>query len=131
VDDVCGDLSNLHKRKFDRVLAIEVLEHVHNPRRLIENMLCFAKSNGVCILTTPNALGYEISYRFRGKKQINNSVNQYLSPCVIKGLINRLGGSIISQNFGSRIWLKHINIEFQKAIIREYTDGRLYWRNRR
>jgi SAM-dependent methyltransferase len=100
--------------KFDIVKAIEVIEHVHYPKGLIENMLIHVKETGYCIITTPNALGYEISYRFRCKKKINNSVSQYLTPCVIKGLINRCGGKITYQNLGSIIWLKHIEIRFKK-----------------
>ena len=102
--------------RFDVVKAIEVIEHVREPRSLIENMLKHVSSDGYCIVTTPNALGYEISYRFRGKKQINGSVCQYLTPCVIKGLINRCGGIVIYQNFGSHWWLKHINIKFKGKL---------------
>ena len=111
VADVCKQLpiSDL----FDVVKAIEVLEHVREPRSLIENMLRRVKSDGICIITTPNALGYEISYRYRGRKKINGSVCQYLTPCVVKGLINRCGGRVVYQNFGSRWWLKHIEINFK------------------
>ena len=102
--------------RFNVVKAVEVLEHVREPRSLIENMLKHVKPDGVCHLTTPNALGYEISYRFRGKKKINGSVSQYLTPCVIKGLINRCGGMVIYQNIGSRFWLKHIEIRFKGKL---------------
>jgi len=112
VADICKPLGI---GRYDVVKAIEVLEHVREPRSLIENMLKHVKSDGTCIITTPNALGYEISYRFRGKKKINGSVSQYLTPCVIKGLINRCGGKVIYQNIGSRIWLKHINIVFERS----------------
>jgi len=112
VADVCKPLP-IYK-KFDVVKAIEVAEHVREPRSLIENMLKHVTDDGICILTTPNALGYEISWRFRGKKKINSSVCQYLTPCVIKGLVNRLGGHVVYQNFGSRLWLKHIDIRFKK-----------------
>jgi len=114
VADVCKPLPI--KDKFDVVKAIEILEHVREPRSLIENMLKHVKPDGICIITTPNALGYEISYRFRGKKKINGSVSQYLTPCVIKGLINRCNGRVISQNIGSRLWLKHINIIFERSM---------------
>lgn len=115
VADVCRPLPI--KDKFDVVKAIEVLEHVREPHSLIENMLKHVKPDGVCIITTPNALGYEISYRYRGRKKINGSVSQYLTPCVIKGLINRCGGIVVYQNFGSRWWLKHINIKFKRKVM--------------
>ena len=118
IADICKSLPI--KEKFDVVKAIEVLEHVREPRSLIENMLKYVKSDGVCIITTPSALGYEISYRFRGKKKINGSVSQYLTPCVIKGLINRCGGKVVYQNFGSRWWLKHIIIKFKgKTLVKK------------
>ena len=111
VADICKPLPI--KDRFDIVKAIEVMEHVREPRSLIENMIKHMKPDGVGLITTPSALGYEISYRFRGKKKINSSVSQYLTPCVIKGLINRCGGKIVYQNFGSRWWLKHIVIRFK------------------
>ena len=111
ISDVCKPLPI--KILFDIVKAIEVIEHVKDPRSLIENMLRHVKSDGICIIETPNALGYEISFRFRGRKKINNSVNQYLTPCVIKGIINRCGGKVVYQNIGSRYWLKHIEIRFK------------------
>jgi len=114
VADICKPLPI--KDKFNVVQAIEVMEHVYNPRALIKNMLKHLNKDGIGTITTPNALGYEISYRFRGKKKINSSVQQYLTPCVIKGLINRCGGRVIYQNIGSRFWLKHINIRFKSII---------------
>ena len=114
VADICKPLPITNR--FDVVKAIEVLEHVREPRSLIENMLRHVKNSGTCIITTPNALGYEISFRFRGKKKINGSVSQYLTPCVIKGLINRCGGYVTYQNVGSRLWLKRINIVFERSI---------------
>ena len=114
VADICKPLPITNR--FDVVKAIEVLEHVREPRSLIENMLRHVKNSGTCIITTPNALGYEISFRFRGKKKINGSVSQYLTPCVIKGLINRCGGYVTYQNIGSRFWLKHIEIRFKRLL---------------
>lgn len=111
VADICKPLPITNK--FDIIKAIEVMEHVREPRSLIENIIKHMKPDGIGIITTPSALGYEISYRFRGKKKINGSVSQYLTPCVIKGLINRCGGRVIYQNIGSRWWLKHIIIKFK------------------
>jgi len=114
VADICKPLPI--KYKFDVVKAIEVLEHVYNPRMLINNMLKYVKYDGIYIITTPNSLGYEISYRFHGKKKINDSVFQYLTPCVIKGLINRCGSIVVYQNIGSRFWFKHIKIKFKQKV---------------
>lgn len=112
VADICKPLP-IDENAFNIVRAIDVIEHVREPRSLIENMLKHVSSDGICIIITPSALGYEISYRFRGKKKINSSVCQYLTPCVIKGLINRCGGKVVYQNIGSRWWFKHIHIEFK------------------
>ena len=113
IGDVCKPLK-VEENSFDVVLAIEVMEHAREPCSLIENMFRYVKPDGLCYISTPNALGYEISFRLRGKKKINNSVAQYLTPSVIKGLINRLGGTVIYQRFGSRYWLKHIELIFTK-----------------
>ena len=40
--------------KYDAVCALEVIEHVPNPKKLIENMVSLLSENGWCYLTTPN-----------------------------------------------------------------------------
>lgn len=122
--NIC-DKDELHSilgdKKFDLVISYDTLEHVLQPRSLIENIYNYVKEGGICEIITPNALGYELTYRLHpNRRRINNSVTyfnrtmQFLTPCVIKSIINRIGGKIIYQNIGSRFWLKPITITFKK-----------------
>jgi 2-polyprenyl-3-methyl-5-hydroxy-6-metoxy-1,4-benzoquinol methylase len=51
-------------RKFDVVIASEVIEHMREPQSLLDNAARHLRSGGVLLLTTPNGYGYyELSKR--------------------------------------------------------------------
>ena len=119
VADVCKDISKIAKGKFDVVLSMDVLEHVREPRNHIENMLRYVSNDGYCFIQSPSALAYELNFRFhKGQDKINANVCQYLTPCVTKGLINRLGGEVIEQSLSCKYWVRPIRIKFKLK-----TDG--------
>jgi 2-polyprenyl-3-methyl-5-hydroxy-6-metoxy-1,4-benzoquinol methylase len=101
---------------FDVVMAVDVLEHVDCPKRLLEGMLNAVKLGGLCILSAPNGLNYEIfSHKPSNKKKpINGSVFQYLGPGVIGGLIRRLGGEVMWVDWKAKIGMGHIHMMFKK-----------------
>lgn len=52
---ICGDAQTIDlKRKFDCVVAGELIEHLENPGLFLRNMLKHLKLNGYLVLTTPN-----------------------------------------------------------------------------
>lgn len=52
--DICSDLHSIkwESNYFDTVIAIEVLEHIQNPQKAINEMLRILKPNGICIIST-------------------------------------------------------------------------------
>jgi len=52
--DICSDLHNIKWKSdyFDTVLAIEVLEHIQNPQKAIDEMMRILKPGGTCIIST-------------------------------------------------------------------------------
>lgn len=52
---ICGDVEQVNiGRKFDVVVAGELIEHLSNPGVFLENMKQHLKDDGILILTTPN-----------------------------------------------------------------------------
>jgi len=56
------DLFNITK-KYDIIIAVEIIEHIENPFHFIREISKIIKINGVLIITTPNILS--LSSRFR------------------------------------------------------------------
>ncbi len=58
VADLNGDEweNSLDAQQYDAVIAIEVIEHLQNPRRFVETLFRLTSNNGICVITTPNVL---------------------------------------------------------------------------
>lgn len=53
---ICGDATNIElSDRFDVITAGEILEHLDNPGRFLQNMRRHLKDDGILVLTTPNA----------------------------------------------------------------------------
>ncbi|KKU98756.1 MAG: Methyltransferase type 11, partial [Candidatus Jorgensenbacteria bacterium GW2011_GWC1_48_8] len=55
----CADLESFigsigNNRKFDLIIAIELVEHLSNPEKFIKNCFSILKPNGRVLITTPN-----------------------------------------------------------------------------
>jgi len=53
--DLNSDFSTMLLKRFDLVVAIEVLEHLDNPRHFIDNCLDLVRKGGYILITSPNA----------------------------------------------------------------------------
>lgn len=68
--DICCDLHDIKWEAdyFDSVVAIEVLEHLYNPQKAVDEMRRILKPGGVCVLSTrfihPYHSGPKDYYRF-------------------------------------------------------------------
>lgn len=72
------------------------------------------KPDGICYISMPNALNFEVETILHGFKKTNPSVAQYLSPGIIAGLVKRLDGKIMWIDWKCRYMLGHIFITFTK-----------------
>lgn len=62
--DLNQDFHDKWNEKFDLVVAIEILEHLHDPRHFIRNCLQALKRNGLLLVTSPNAESWLSRIRF-------------------------------------------------------------------
>jgi len=62
--DLNREFSLLCEEKFDLVLAIEVIEHLHDPRRFLKGCLSVLKPNGWVIITSPNVESWVSRIKF-------------------------------------------------------------------
>lgn len=59
------DLTNFYyKNKFDYIISLEVIEHLTEPRKLIELFYDLLKDNGRVLLTTPNHLYWKLRIKY-------------------------------------------------------------------
>jgi 2-polyprenyl-3-methyl-5-hydroxy-6-metoxy-1,4-benzoquinol methylase len=50
--------------KYDMVIAMEIIEHLQNPWKYIEDCLSILKENGIIVLSTPNISSFASRLRF-------------------------------------------------------------------
>lgn len=59
-----NDFSDKWNEKFDLIVAIEILEHLHDPRHFISNCLQALSSDGFLLITSPNTESWLSRIRF-------------------------------------------------------------------
>lgn len=93
-DVVTGDATAFDLgRRFDAVVAGELIEHITNPGLFLERVLKHLKPRGLFILTTPNAncLIYFLENLILGREIDNPDHVAIYSPTTISLLLNRGG----------------------------------------
>jgi len=96
---ICQNVERLNlKRKFDIVLAGEIIEHLSNPGMFLESLKKCLKSDGTFILTTPNSLSLERSAKFflSGKMVLDRNAGHtvYFTIETLAELLRRHGFKI-------------------------------------
>ena len=62
--DLNQDFYDKWDEKFDLVVAIEILEHLHNPRHFIRNCLQLLRPSGFLLISSPNTESWLSRIRF-------------------------------------------------------------------
>ena len=62
--DLNSDFHDTWDEEFDLVVAIEIIEHLHNPRHFINNCLRLLKEDGYLLITSPNVESWLSRIRF-------------------------------------------------------------------
>ncbi|MFA6422443.1 MAG: methyltransferase domain-containing protein [Candidatus Buchananbacteria bacterium] len=96
--DLNGDWQELGEKRFDAVVAGEVLEHLYYPDRVVEKIKKLLKPEGIFIGTVPNAFSFKNRIRYLlGQKRF--------TPLADPTHINQFGlndlREVLKKNFGS------------------------------
>jgi 2-polyprenyl-3-methyl-5-hydroxy-6-metoxy-1,4-benzoquinol methylase len=106
---IWGDVTTMNlRRKFDVIVAGEILEHLPNQGLFLKNMKRHLKKKGVLILTTPNALAFPyqwielITWNLRWGKVKSRKWN--LGPHVVFHVPDTLWALAETHGFEIELW---------------------------
>jgi len=98
-ESLCTSVENVSikpRQKFDLVIARDILEHVNEPRRVLENLADLLVPGGYLYFITPNGKqdGWQLFFRWKKHKVAGelliNHVN-YFDPMSLRNKLEKLG----------------------------------------
>ncbi len=109
------DLGN-HKNSFDFILLNQVLEHIPNPKKLIEDVYLLLKSGGLMVVSVPNA-NKSLNIIEKGPFQPLEHINCF-TPNSLKKIVEKSNFTIINSNpFFSEISLRSLVLNLVRKFI--------------
>ena len=120
--------------KYDLILALEIIEHLQNPWKYLEDCLGLLKQGGIIVLTTPNISNFVSRLRFfmRGSLlafEIADLKHGHITPLSfiqIENLCNHFGLEILKKGYAGPIPLIHIYELSRFTILRNTILPMLY-----
>lgn len=133
---VHGDAENFKlDKKFDTIVAGELIEHLANPGNFLECCAQHLKDNGKLVLTTPNP--YWIEYTIRrafNRLDVNPEhtalydevvITQLLDRYDLKAEVNHVVERFAPKTFKGFIWHKIVFPLLLRVLPKEFTANRL------
>ena len=99
-----GDIREGIEGKYDFVIMIDVIEHIRQDKKALENAKAMLKPGGKLILSTPNRLS-----RYRKSK---NHIREY-APKELEGILKRIFSVVELKDYQ----LKQLVNEYENPII--------------
>lgn len=125
------DLNNeinpdLFSEKYDVLIALEILEHLRNPWKYLNDCLSLIKDDGIIVLSTPNISNFVSRLRFfmRGNLlafEIPDLVHGHITPLSyiqIENMTNSFRLEILKKGYAGSIPIIHISGLSLFSIIR-------------
>lgn len=106
---------NLFPEKYDVLIAMEILEHLHDPWKYLGDCLRLLKDDGIILLSTPNISNFVSRLRFfmRGSLvafEKTDLVHGHITPLSfiqIENLFEHLGLEIVNRGYAGPVPLFH------------------------
>jgi len=107
---------DMFSEKYDVLIALEILEHLKNPWKYINDCRSLIKDDGIIVLSTPNISNFVSRLRFfmRGTLvafEVPDLVHGHITPLSfiqIENMVNQLGMKILKKGFAGSIPKIHI-----------------------
>ncbi len=94
------------KKKFDTIIAGEIIEHLNNPEYFIKQCKNHLKKEGILILTTPNAVG--LQYIRNPSWCVDDSGHNFsFTMPMLEKLFKKNNFEIICKNYINAFWLNN------------------------
>jgi len=106
---------NLFPEKYDVLIAMEILEHLHNPWKYLGDCLRLLKDDGIILLSTPNISNFVSRLRFLMRGSLiafekADLVHGHITPLSfiqIENLCDHFGLEIVKKGYAGPVPLFH------------------------
>ena len=118
---VCDDIGSMNLgRRFDLVIAAEVIEHLFDPGVALKNLGRHLKQNGTLVITTSNPFYYRQQSKIlrRGHIQVHHEHTAWYDPQTLSVMLDGAGFAVVKG-----VWLasrKRWNLMTLLAYWRKY-----------
>ena len=109
--------TDLFSEKYDVVIAVEILEHLKNPWKYLNDCISLLKDDGIIVLSTPNISNFVSRLRFfmRGTLvafEVPDLVHGHITPLSfiqIENMVNHFGLKILKKGYAGSLPIVHIS----------------------
>ena len=98
VEDAAKDVSNA-----DVVVSFEVIEHLFEPRRFVQDCGRLLPSGGLLVLTCPNGLGFDVAVLGAGSLAVDAEHVNLFNPASLRLLIEGCGFDVLQVSTPGRL----------------------------
>jgi 2-polyprenyl-3-methyl-5-hydroxy-6-metoxy-1,4-benzoquinol methylase len=98
IEELCGEVG-----RADVVVAFEVIEHLYEPRRFLENIFPLIAPGGLLIVSCPNGLGFDIAMLGAGALAVDAEHVNLFNPASLTFLMQKCGFEVLKVHTPGRL----------------------------
>jgi 2-polyprenyl-3-methyl-5-hydroxy-6-metoxy-1,4-benzoquinol methylase len=122
----CADAQTMELgRRFDTIVAGEVIEHLENPGAFLRNLRRHLWDDGILLLSTPNAFAARSLWKILryGRPSVHEDHTCWFDPLTLGQLLRRTGFAPVaghwveSPHFRLRAWPRYLRQYFSRSFL--------------